>query len=87
MNAGGPEREFMKYFDVLDQKLAPRTLGQRDSPAGLNAAPKQGQVALKHHGTMLSRAAVEGFPHDGFGPVSRLDTLGASTNLRVQDVL
>jgi hypothetical protein len=57
LNAGGPIHEFMKYFDGLDQKLAPRTLSQRDSMLRLSKA----RAALKHHGTMPSRAAVEGF--------------------------
>jgi hypothetical protein len=57
LNAGGSDLPFMKYFDALDDKLKPRTLGQRHSVQRMNKA----RVAIKHHGTMPSRADVEVF--------------------------
>ena len=57
LNAGGSDLQFMKYFDALDDKLKPVALGQRHSMQRMN----QARVAIKHHGTMPSRADVETF--------------------------
>jgi hypothetical protein len=57
LNAGGSDLPFMGYFDALDKKLQPNTLGQRYSVQRL----KKARVAMKHHGTMPSRADVEAF--------------------------
>lgn len=67
LNVGAGQPGFMDYWDLLNKKLNPAEVGQRESMRRLNKA----RVALKHHGTFPSaldieafRAAVTGFYQD-----------------------
>jgi len=67
LNVGGGQPAFMEYWDLLNKKLSPAEVGQKESMRRLNKA----RVALKHHGTFPSlldieafRAAVTGFYQD-----------------------
>jgi hypothetical protein len=67
LNVGSGQPAFMDYWDLLNRKLNPAEVGQKESMRRLNKA----RVALKHHGTFPSvldieafRAAVTGFYQD-----------------------
>jgi hypothetical protein len=57
MNVGTQRVEFMEYFTLLDKKLAPNEVAERESIRRLNKS----RVALKHHGTMPSQLDLESF--------------------------
>ena len=57
LDAGTKRPEFMQYWELLDPKLAPNRLSQKESMRRLNKA----RVALKHHGTFPSALDVEAF--------------------------
>lgn len=57
LNVGGQQPGFMDYWDLLNKKLAPRELEQKESMRRLNKA----RVALKHHGTFPSNLDIESF--------------------------
>ena len=50
-------QNFMDYWDVINQKMAPDQITQEDSMNRLNKA----RVHLKHHGTAPSKLDMEGF--------------------------
>ena len=56
LNAGPPPPEFMKYWDILSEKLG-CDLEQKESMRRLNKA----RVSLKHYGTLPSQLDVESF--------------------------
>lgn len=57
LNAGEKKPDFMKYFDLIEPKIAPEALKQKESMRRLNAA----RVALKHHGNLPSNHDIEAF--------------------------
>ena len=57
LNAGAGHPGFMDYWDILNPKLAPKELQQKESMRRLNKA----RVALKHHGTFPSDLDIESF--------------------------
>lgn len=57
LNVTNKITQFIDYWDPLDQKLTGATLAQRISMKRLNNA----RVSLKHHGTLPSMRAIEGF--------------------------
>lgn len=57
LNVGSGQPGFMDYWDLLNRKLSPSELGQRESMRRLNKA----RVALKHHGTFPSTLDIEAF--------------------------
>jgi len=57
LNAGTAHLVFMDYWDILNKKLAPDELEQKESMRRLNKA----RVALKHHGTFPSDLDIESF--------------------------
>jgi hypothetical protein len=57
LNVGTGHPGFMDYWDVLNVKLAPKELEQKESMRRLNKA----RVALKHHGTFPSNLDIESF--------------------------
>jgi hypothetical protein len=57
LNVGVQRPEFMEYFGLLDAKLSPTALAQRESIRRMNKA----RVALKHNGTFPSRLDIESF--------------------------
>lgn len=57
LNSGGTQPGFMDYWDLLNKKLSPRELEQKESMRRLNKA----RVALKHHGTFPSNLDIEAF--------------------------
>lgn len=57
LNSGAPQPGFMDYWDLLNKKLSPRELEQKESMRRLNKA----RVALKHHGTFPSNLDIEAF--------------------------
>jgi hypothetical protein len=57
LNAGANQPNFMDYWDLLDRRLAPKELSQKESMRRLNKA----RVALKHHGTFPSDLDIEAF--------------------------
>jgi hypothetical protein len=56
-NVGSERTGFMQYFELIDEALVDRQLGQKEPVRRLNSA----RVALKHHGTMPSRLDIEMF--------------------------
>ena len=50
LDVGTDRIDFMKYFDVINEAIAPATLPDREAARRLNKA----RVALKHHGTFPS---------------------------------
>jgi hypothetical protein len=57
LNAGSAKPDFMGYWDLLNPKLTPNELEQKESMRRLNKA----RVALKHHGTFPSDLDIESF--------------------------
>jgi hypothetical protein len=57
LNAGAGQPAFMDYWDILNKRLAPKELEQKESMRRLNKA----RVALKHHGTFPSDLDIESF--------------------------
>jgi len=57
LNAGSGHPGFMDYWDILNKKLDPNELEQKESMRRLNKA----RVALKHHGTFPSDLDIEAF--------------------------
>lgn len=57
LNEGSGHPGFMDYWGLLDKKLDPGELGQKESMRRLNKA----RVALKHHGTLPSNLDIEAF--------------------------
>jgi hypothetical protein len=57
LNAGAPPPAFKDYWDLLNKKLDPRELDQKESMRRLSKA----RAALKHHGTFPSDLDIEGF--------------------------
>jgi hypothetical protein len=57
LNVGTSNQAFMDYWDVLNAKLTPKVLEQKESMRRLNKA----RVALKHHGTFPSDLDIEAF--------------------------
>lgn len=57
LNVGTGHPGFMDYWDVLNPKVAPKELEQKESMRRLNKA----RVALKHHGTFPSNLDIESF--------------------------
>lgn len=57
LNAGTGHPGFMDYWDILNPRLAPKELEQKESMRRLNKA----RVALKHHGTFPSDLDIESF--------------------------
>lgn len=57
LGVGASQPGFMEYWDLLEPKLAPAGLTQKESMRRLNKA----RVALKHHGTFPSDLDIEGF--------------------------
>ncbi|MFH1419661.1 MAG: hypothetical protein ABII12_15405 [Planctomycetota bacterium] len=57
LNSGGGQPSFMDYWDILNKKLDPNDLGQKESMRRLNKA----RVGLKHHGTFPSDLDTEAF--------------------------
>lgn len=57
LNTGTGHPGFMDYWDLLNPKLDPQELSQKESMRRLNKA----RVALKHHGTLPSSLDVEAF--------------------------
>ena len=57
LNVGGQQPGFMDYWDLLNKKLAPQELEQKESMRRLNKS----RVALKHHGTFPSNLDIESF--------------------------
>lgn len=57
LNVGAASLGFMDYWDILNKKLDPNQLEQKESMRRLNKA----RVALKHHGTFPSNLDVESF--------------------------
>ena len=56
-NVGSKRTEFMQYFNLLDQALAPIRIQHRESMRRLNDS----RIGLKHHGTMPSRREIVSF--------------------------
>jgi len=57
LNVGSSQPGFMDYWDLLNKKLHPKQLEQKESMRRLNKA----RVALKHHGTFPSDLDIESF--------------------------
>ncbi len=57
LNTGSGQLSFMDYWDVLNKRLDPSELSQKESMRRLNKA----RIALKHHGTFPSDLDVEAF--------------------------
>jgi hypothetical protein len=57
LNIGSQNPGFMDYFELIDQKLTPKSLSHKESIRRLNKS----RVALKHHGTLPSRYDIEAF--------------------------
>ena len=57
LNVGTERTGFMEYWEVLNPKLTPNELEQKESMRRLNKA----RVALKHHGTFPSNLDIESF--------------------------
>lgn len=57
VNAGSSQPNFMDYWGLINPKLVPDELPQRESMRRMNKA----RVALKHHGTLPSRFDLEDF--------------------------
>jgi hypothetical protein len=57
LNCGTNHPTFMDYWDILNQKLAPKQLEQKESMRRLNKA----RVALKHHGTFPANLDIDSF--------------------------
>lgn len=57
LNTGAGQPGFMEYWEILDKKLSPDGLGQKESMRRLNKS----RVALKHHGTFPSELDIESF--------------------------
>lgn len=57
LNTGAAHPGFMDYWDILNRKLDPKELEQKESMRRLNKA----RVALKHHGTFPSDLDIESF--------------------------
>lgn len=57
LNVGTGHPGFMDYWDILNSKVAPKELEQKESMRRLNKA----RVALKHHGTFPSNLDIESF--------------------------
>lgn len=57
LNVGDKRTEFMRYFELIDNALAPHRLEGRESMRRLNSA----RIALKHHGTSPARSEVTEF--------------------------
>ena len=57
LNTGAEKPTFVDYWDILNKRLAPKELEQRESMRRLNKA----RVALKHHGTFPSDLDIESF--------------------------
>ena len=57
LNVGTGQPGFMEYWEILNKKLSPDELGQKESMRRLNKS----RVALKHHGTFPSELDIESF--------------------------
>lgn len=57
LNTGAGQPSFMDYWDILNRKLGPDELEQKESMRRLNKA----RVALKHYGTFPSDLDIESF--------------------------
>lgn len=57
LNTGASQPSFMDYWDILNRKLGPDELEQKESMRRLNKA----RVALKHYGTFPSDLDIESF--------------------------
>lgn len=57
LNTGAGQPSFMDYWDILNRKLDPHELEQKESMRRLNKA----RVALKHYGTFPSDLDIESF--------------------------
>jgi hypothetical protein len=57
LNAASNNPNFMDYWEILNNKLNPNELEQRESMRRLNKA----RVALKHHGTFPSKLDIDSF--------------------------
>lgn len=57
LNAGAQQPGFMEYWDLLNRKLDPKELDQKESMRRLNKA----RVALKHNGTFPSDLDIRAF--------------------------
>jgi len=57
LNVGSERPAFIEYWDILNKKIAPLELAQKESMRRLNKA----RVAIKHHGTFPSELDIESF--------------------------
>lgn len=57
LNVGSSSPAFMEYWDLINRKLAPIELSQKESMRRLNKS----RVSLKHHGTLPSTLDIEAF--------------------------
>jgi hypothetical protein len=57
LNVGSARPDFMGYWDLINPKLNPNQLAQKESIRRLNKS----RVSLKHHGTLPSKLDIESF--------------------------
>ena len=57
LNVGNAQPGFMEYWELINPKLAPNQLAQKESMRRLNKS----RVSLKHHGTLPSKLDIDSF--------------------------